>query len=147
MDELIKLLNPGYELIQSNIKEKLIVLNIKSTEEVMTCPYCGAKSARVHSTYQREIQDLPIQDRQVVLLVNTRKMFCDNLECDHKTFTEVHPFVACKGKKTERLIKNILWTSAQLSSMNASKLLKSDHITVGKSSICNLLKKNAIHCG
>ena len=147
MDELIKLLNPSYELIHSHIKEKLIVVSIKSTEEVMTCSYCGTKSTRVHSTYQREIQDLPIQDKQVVLLVNTRKMFCDNSECAHKTFTEVHPFVAYKGKKTERLIKNILYTSAQLSSVNASNLLKSDHIVVSKSSICNLLKKNAIHCG
>jgi len=147
MDELIKLLNPSYELISSNIKKKLIVLSIRSTIESKKCPYCGKKTKRVHSTYQREIQDLPIQEKQVILLVDTRKMFCDNQECTHKTFSESHPFVAYKGRKTERLIKNILYTSAQLSSVNASKLLKSDHIIAGKSSICNLLKKNAIHCG
>ena len=45
------------------------------------------------------IKDLPIQDRQVILLVNTRKMFCNNPNCSHKTFYEKHPFVATKAKK------------------------------------------------
>lgn len=105
------------------------------------CPFCGSKTTRVHSTYQREIQDLPIQDKLVILLVTTRKMFCDNPDCSHKTFSEIHPFAAQKVKKTNRLIKNILYTAAQLSSLNASNLLKSENIKVCKSSICDLLKK------
>jgi len=102
---------------------------------------------RIHSTYEREIQYLPIQEKKVILLVTTRKMFCDNMECQHTTFAEVHPFAAPKAQKADRLVKNILHTSAQLSSLNASKLLKSGHITVCKSSICSLLKKNASNCG
>ena len=43
--------------------------------------------------------------------------------------------------------RQILYSAAQLSSLNASKLLKSENIKVCKSSICDLLKKNAIHCG
>ena len=46
-----------------------------------------------------------------------------------------------KSKKTNRLIQTILYTSSQLSSLNASKLLKSENISVCKSSICDLLKK------
>ncbi len=53
----------------------------------------------VHSTYQREIQDLPIQDKQVILLVDTRKFFCYNPDCLHKTFAERHPFAAIKSEK------------------------------------------------
>ena len=49
--------------------------------------------------------------------------------------------MTAKSKKTNRLIQNILYTSSQLSSLNASKLLKSENITVCKSSICDLLKK------
>ena len=37
--------------------------------------------------------------------------------------------------------RQILFTSAQLSSVNAAKILKSNSIEVGKSSICSLLKK------
>jgi transposase len=97
--------------------------------------------------YQREIQDLPIQERQVILLINTRKMFCTNAECNHKTFAEKFDFVNPHGKKTNRLVSKILNTSTKLSSVSASILLKSNSVKVCKSSICDLLKKNAIHCG
>lgn len=147
MDEFIKLLNPNYELVQYHIKDKIVIFNIQSCVKELECPFCGSKTTQIHSIYQREIQDLPIQDKKVVLLVNTRKMFCNNPNCTHKTFSEKHPFVEPKAKKTDRLIKNIINTSAQLSSLNASKLLKSENITACKSSICSLLKKNAIHCG
>lgn len=141
MDEFIKLLNKDYELVHYQMKDKAIIFHIQSSRKELTCPFCGSKSMRTHSTYEREMQDLPIQEKQVILLVTTRKMFCDNPECQHTTFAEVHPFAAPKAQKTDRLVKNILHTSTQLSSLNASKLLKSGHITVCKSSICSLLKK------
>lgn len=74
-------------------------------------------------------------------MVDTRKMFCKNPDCLHKTFAEIHPFAAPRAKKTERLAKNIIHTSTQLSSLNASGLLKGENITACKSSICSLLKK------
>ena len=147
MDEFIKLLNENYELVQYRIKKDKIIFEIVSMISEISCPYCGQKTKKVHSIYQREIQDLPMQDKKVILLVHTRKMFCSNPQCTHRTFSEIHPFVKPKAKKTNRLIKNILYTSSQLSSLNASKLLKSEHITVSKSSICEMLKKNAFSCG
>ena len=147
MDEFIKLLDPAYELIQYRIKEDKVIFHIASTITELECPFCGRKTSKVHSIYEREIQDLPMQGKKVILLVDTRKMRCMNPDCSHKTFSEKHPFVTAKSKKTNRLIQNILYTSSQLSSLNASKLLKSENITVCKSSICDLLKKNAIHCG
>lgn len=141
MDEFIKLLNQDYELVQYRIKDKAVIFNIQSSKKELTCPFCGSKSIWVHSIYQREIQDLPIQDKQVILLVDTRKMFCKNPDCLHKTFAEIHPFAAPRAKKTERLAKNIIHTSTQLSSLNASGLLKGENITACKSSICSLLKK------
>ena len=130
-----------------SIKENKVIFHIASTITELECPFCGSKTSKVHSIYQREIQDLPMQGKKVILLVDTRKMRCMNPDCSHKTFSEKHPFVTAKSKKTNRLIQNILYTSSQLSSLNASKLLKSENITVCKSSICDLLKKNAIHCG
>lgn len=72
----------------------------------------------MHSCYTREIQDLPIQNRKMVFLVKTRKMFCTNNVCATKTFSEKHSFVDSKGKKTQRFEKNILYMSTQLSSVN-----------------------------
>ena len=144
---IIKLLDPDLECSKSKIKNDLIVLHVYSTKQKLMCPYCGCFSSRVHSIYQREIQDIPLHEKQTMLLLDTRKMYCDNPECTHKTFAERFDFVAPNGKKTKRLVEKILITSAKLSSVNASALLKSDSVKASKSSICDLLKKNACSCG
>lgn len=141
MDEFIKLLDRDYELVQYWIKDRTIIFHIQSSKEELKCPFCGSKSVSVHSVYQREIQDLLIQDKQVILLVDTHKMFCRNPECSHKTFAETHPFAAPNAQKTDRLVRKIIHTSTQLSSLNASRLLKSENVKTCKSSICSLLKK------
>ena len=56
MDEFIKLLDPAYELIQYRIKEDKVIFHIASTITELECPFCGSKTSKVHSIYQREIQ-------------------------------------------------------------------------------------------
>jgi len=69
MDEFIKMLNEDYELIDYRIKETIIVFEIASNKSNCTCPYCGTVSSRVHSNYQREIQDLPIQNNETIFFL------------------------------------------------------------------------------
>lgn len=145
--DIIKLLDPDLECVRCNFKNKQIVFEIQNTREKTPCPYCGIPSSKVHSRYQREIQDIPIQDKQTILLLNARKMFCTNPNCDHKTFSERFDFIAPSGRKTKRLVDKILMTSVKLSSVSAAALLKADSVKVCKSSICDLLKKNAGNCG
>ena len=85
--QLVKLLDNCLECTNCKIKNKQIILAIQSVKEKISCPYCGCPSARVHSTYEREIQDIPFQDKQTILLLTTRKMFCDNPECIFKSFS------------------------------------------------------------
>lgn len=65
MDEFIKLLDPAYELVQYHIKENKVIFHIASVITELECPFCGRKTSKVHSIYQREIQDLPMQGNQV----------------------------------------------------------------------------------
>lgn len=147
MEQFISSLDINYQLDRYNVKDDVVVFEVSSKKDALCCPYCGCITTKVHSYYQREIQDLPMQNKKVILLVKTRKMFCVNKDCVKKTFSEKHSFTDTKAKKTNRLIKNIIYTSTQLSSVNASKVLKSSSIEVSKSSICALLKKNASDCG
>ena len=57
MDEFIKLLDPAYELIQYRIKEDKVIFHIASTIAELECPFCGRKTSKVHSIYEREIQE------------------------------------------------------------------------------------------
>lgn len=147
MEEFVRELGEDFVLDNCIIKSDAVIFKIFSKTTEMKCPYCGGLSRKVHSTYEREIQDLPLQNKKTILLVQTRKFLCLNPECRKKTFSERLPFADTKGKKTYRLEKSIIYTSTQLSSVNASKILKAGNIDICKSSICTLLKKNAVDCG
>ncbi|WP_371363025.1 hypothetical protein SRRS_43750 [Sporomusa rhizae] len=143
MNDFIAMLDPNLIYIAHKIKEDKIIIQVASSRTIVLCPYCKTYSTKVHSTYQREFQDLPIMNKKVIILLNNRKMFCTNPECKHKTFAERFDFLAVNARKTERLIDNILKVSSNVSSLTAASLLSDNTATIGKSSICRLLKKNA----
>jgi len=68
-------------------------------------------------------------------------MFCMNPECSRTTFAEPFSFIGPKAKKSNRLLDKIVDVSLNVSSLNAADILKNGIADVGKSTICNLLKK------
>ena len=58
-----------------------------------------------------------------------------------RTFAETFNFIGFKSKKTSRLENKIINISQNVSSMSAAKMINTRVISIGKSTICNLLKK------
>ena len=94
----IKLLDKNLVCVDYRFIEDKFILFAKSNETEVKCLFCGSVFSKVHSVYQREIQDIPMQDKQTILLLYTRKMFCLNKNCTHKTFSERFDFVTPNGK-------------------------------------------------
>ena len=141
MDELMKLLDKNLQYISHEIIDNTIFINVVSNREDVMCPFCGITSSKTHSHYKRSFQDLPIQGKKVRVILNNRKMFCSNADCNHITFAEKFSFLTFKGKKTKRLEDEIINISMNVSSLTATYLLRNSVADVGKSTICNLLKK------
>lgn len=141
MDEIIKLLDENLEYISHKTIGDMIFINVVSNREEVICPYCGKPSSKVHSHYERSFQDLPIQGKKVIVILSNRKMLCYNPECNHTTFAESFNFLKFKAKKTKRLENEIINISMNVSSLTATNILRNSVATVGKSTICNLLKK------
>lgn len=141
MDEFIKLLDPSLDYIGHEMNGDTIVIRVASNKEEVVCPYCGCTSTKKHSAYERSFQDLPIMGMKCKIIISNRKMFCTNPECSHTTFAETFPFIKPKAKKSNRLLEKIVDVSLNVSSLNASDILKNGIADVGKSTICNLLKK------
>jgi len=141
MDEIIKLLNENLDYLSHEIKDDCYYIKVASNRKETRCPFCGAVSEKTHSTYERTFQDLPIQGKKVIIVLDNRKIFCNNPECSHKTFAERFDFLSNKAKKTQRLEDEIVRVSLNCSSIAASELLKKNVVDVGKSTICSLLKK------
>lgn len=62
-------------------------VQLQTCQAFATCPACGKASDRVHSRYQRKLDDLPWEGQRVVILLRTRKFFCDGDRCRGKIFT------------------------------------------------------------
>lgn len=141
MDEFIKELDKNLDYLEHEITTDEAVIYVASNRKICTCPYCGTDSARVHSYYEKSFQDLPIMGKKTKVIIENRKFFCDNPDCTFTTFAERFDFLKQNGKKTKRLINKIVDISLNASSIAASKTLKDGIADVGKSTICNLLKK------
>ncbi|MHB8065930.1 MAG: transposase family protein [Ruminiclostridium sp.] len=141
MEELLKFLDPFLVLENVIFEEKTIKFYVKSSRTDVVCPYCNSTSSKAHSHYSRSFQDLPIQGKKVIIVLNNRKMFCKNPTCNHKTFAETFNFLTSKAKKSNRLTEEIVNISLNVSSVTASELLRGGIVDVSKSTICTLLKK------
>ncbi|MGE5631437.1 MAG: transposase family protein [Caulobacteraceae bacterium] len=141
MDEIIKQLDQNLDYLCHEIIEGKYYITVTSNRKELICPFCGWPSSKKHSTYSRTFQDLPLQGNKVFIIIRNRKMFCKNPDCKHTTFAERFNFLSNKAKKTRRLEDEIVRLSLNCSSIAASKVLKENVVDVGKSTICNLLKK------
>ena len=141
MDELMLMLDVNLRYISHESNETTIMIHVQSMRTQAKCPYCGEISDKVHSHYVRKLQDLPIQGKKVKLEIDNKKYFCDNEACEHGTFAESFSFFEPKATKTKRLQEEILRVSLSQSSLSATKYLRNSIADVGKSTICNLLKK------
>ena len=141
MEELVKLLSADLAYISHEITAEIIYIHVKSARKSAECPYCKHEGIKVHSFYRRNFRDLPMQGKKVEIVLNNLKYFCKNPECKHKSFAEVFDCFPFKGKRSKRLTETIIELSLNVSSVTASKLLKNGMADVGKSTICNLLKK------
>jgi transposase len=141
MEEMVKLLSEELQYIGHEVGGTGIELYVESGNSQAQCPYCGAISTKVHSTYLRKLQDLPMQGKKVIIYLTNRKFFCGNEQCGHRTFAERLAFYEASATKTNRLQAEIMRIATTQSALAASKYLRQSVAQVGKSTICNMLKK------
>lgn len=141
---LLKKLDNNLTLIETNTIDNIIY--ITCTEEIYdaTCPFCNEKSNSIHSTYTRIINDLPIQEYQVKLKLLVHKYFCNNPNCQHKTFAERFSFVEKSAVRTKRLTEYIKKIAVRNSSMDTVRDLKDNSIITSVNTVLRILKKEKI---
>ena len=141
MEELIKLLDENLHYDGYEIQGDELFIYVRAKRREAICPYCGKPSRQIHSCRTRTLKDLPVQGKKVKILLAQKKYFCKNAACARRTFAERFDFFEPQATKTKRLQTEILRVALTQSSVAASRYLRSSVAEVGKSTICNLLKK------
>ncbi len=118
-----------------------ITINCKSSLNYSVCPHCGKTNDKVHQKFVKLIQDLPLNKKDVTLKLTTRVFKCDNLNCNHFSYTENFNFVSPSEKKTKRLIDRIVLMSKDYSCRKVAKLLNDDGAIISKATVNNIYNK------
>jgi transposase len=63
-----------------------VVIRARWQPAEAVCPACGAWSSRVHGSYVRQVRDLPLGGRPVLIHLAMRRFVCPNAACAKVTF-------------------------------------------------------------
>ncbi|MCI2424383.1 ISL3 family transposase, partial [Saccharopolyspora sp. K220] len=86
---------------------EVIVVRASTRSRPVVCPGCGVETGRVHGYVDRQLADVPMDGRRVVVRVRARRMRCSTLECSRQTFRETLTVAERYQRRTARLATQI----------------------------------------
>jgi transposase len=75
----------------SNVGGSRVIIRGHAGSGPAVCPRCNCPAERVHSRYERWLDDAAIGGRPTLIRLRVRRLFCDNEKCDARTFAEQVP--------------------------------------------------------
>lgn len=133
---------PGFLVTQIIPTESLLTVVASSQTGEACCPHCGQFSRRVHSSYQRHPQDLPVSGQAVRLILHVHRFRCHNPQCQHQTFVEPLPEVVPRyARQTKRLRSTLKQFAIALNGQAGSRLLKQNGMAVSAETLLRLVKQ------
>ena len=111
----VRLWLPRIEVVEVVVDapERLVV-RVRSSVRRPKCAGCGTPSSRTHDRRDREVRDLEVSGRPVVLVFEQRRLVCE--PCGAR-FAEKHP--AFEGRVTARLARRLV-ADARAMTVNAA---------------------------
>jgi transposase len=108
----------------------------------VTCPGCGAETARVHEYRERTAADVPVGGRRVLVRVRVRRMRCPVLDCKVQTFREQVPGVLDRyQRRISRLTAQVSAVARELAGRASARLLPALGILVSRHTALRVLLK------
>jgi transposase len=134
----------GLRLDACTSEEGTVTLCLTSTQASVYCPLCGQASGREHSRYERHVADVPGGDYRVLLMINVRKFFCDNVGCQRKVFCErLGPEIAAYARRTSRLGQRLRLLALALGGEMGSKVVRLLSMPASPSTLLRLINDTA----
>jgi transposase len=122
--------------------EQTLIVHMKSLTHGQICPKCGLGMSKYHGTYERTVQDLPVFQKRVLLVITSYEYYCENEACKATTFTEDYEgFVGRFGRMTNRLEDFIRMLALETNCEGAAAICKEMNIKVSGDTIIRMLRK------
>jgi transposase len=110
------------------------------------CTGCGQRSARIHSHYERQLQDLPAHGRCVRFRVQVRRFRCGNAACKRQIFGELlGAGVAQKAaRRTARFDGIVHHLGVALGGRPAARLARQVMLPVSRDTLLRVVRRAAL---
>ncbi|MFF4121113.1 ISL3 family transposase [Streptomyces sp. NPDC001714] len=138
---------PGIDVRVERVNDfsSFLVVEVVSTAPPGRCPDCRKQARRVHSTYQRTLDERPLGPRQVIVRLRVRRYFCDRKNCSRKTFVEQVPGLSERRRRSSTGLTSSLRSIAiELGGRPAARLCRRLRMTAGRTRLLRLLKAPAV---
>jgi transposase len=139
----LELLPTGAGLVLEHVQLRAEVVHLFVHVEASgaCCPTCTCWSEAFHSSYERNLADLPIADRRVVVHLEVRRFRCQQPTCPRKTFVEQVPtFVERYARRTRRLRSDLEFIGLALGGRPGSRLCRRQNKPTSRTSLLRLVR-------
>lgn len=90
----------------------------------VACPGCAAQTGRVHGYFYRQIADMPVGGRRVLIRLRARRMRCPSLDCPRQTFREqLAGVIERYQRRTVRLTRQVGGVVRELAGRAGARVL------------------------
>jgi transposase len=121
--------------------ETRVVIELFSVQPTAACPRCQQESARQHSHYYRFPADLPLVGSPVRLQIRVRRFFCDNDNCQKRTFAEQFlSLLVERARRTSRLTSLLKQIAFEVSAESGARILSWMGAMVSPDSLLRLVR-------
>ncbi len=125
--------------------DQQLTLTVSSVQPNAHCPLCQSATQRIHSRYERTLQDLPCVNYTVTLLLQVRKFFCLNGGCQRRIFTERLPQVTVPwARRTCRLAAGLTAIGLALGGAAGTRLSRRLGYRVSLNPLLQLVARQAL---
>ncbi|MEU9245343.1 ISL3 family transposase [Streptomyces sp. NPDC048385] len=116
-----------------------------STARPGRCPNCRKQARRVHSTYQRSLDERPLGSLRIIVRLRVRRYFCDRRSCSRTTFVEQVPGLSARYRRSSTGLVGWLRSIAiELGGRPAARLCRWLRLTAGRTRLLRLLTAPAV---
>ncbi|MFI1769691.1 transposase family protein [Streptomyces sp. NPDC020800] len=133
---------PGIDVRVERVSDSsdVLVVEAVSTACPGRCPDCRKQARRIHSSYQRALDEKPLGSRRVIVRLGVRRYFCDRKSCSRKTFVEQVPGLSERHRRSSTGLTGWLRSIAiELGGRPAARLCRRLRLVAGRTRLLRLL--------
>ncbi|MFF3920560.1 ISL3 family transposase [Streptomyces sp. NPDC001852] len=133
---------PGIDVRVEGVSDSsgILVVEAVSTARPARCPNCRKQARRVHSTYQRTLDERPLGSRRVIVRLRVHRYFRDRKSCSRTTFVEQVPGLSTRYRRSSTGLTGWLRSIAiELGGRPAARLCRRLRLTAGRTRLLRLL--------